>query len=168
MRNFAAVVFVALSVATTLSIAGALSVRVRVRDIDGSVLKELVAADVDDGATGGTVMRQLAASGELSWGYVGMGGKDVVTELEGLRARLPLAAWILSHLNLAKDRRALNVGMGDILVEDGDELEWRLTPVGRGLPMPTVLPYKEVVVEEGEEEEEGEEDEEEEGEGGEL
>jgi hypothetical protein len=123
---------------------------VRVIDIDGATLiKEVIAAvpDASGGGDvggapavpGGDVMNALAASGQLAWGFTTLGGRPVVTEIEGIRARLPRAAWILSHARAATGDVAVNVGMADVFVTDGDELTWRLMPL-QDSPAPTVVP----------------------------
>jgi hypothetical protein len=148
--------------------ASAASALVRVVDIDGTTILREAVVSLPEGSgagssfTGHDAMNSLAAKGELHWGFTTMGSKPVVTEIEHVRARLPLAVWLLSHEKKSEGMRHVNVGMGDIQIEDGDAMIWRLTPLADA-PEPTVEPLAGGNAQEGDdvEEEEGEEAEEE-------
>lgn len=75
----------------------------------------------------------------LTWTAAKLGGKDIVSSINGIKHALPTTAWIIFHTTAAgrpdgrRETRA-NVSPGAVLLLDGDELAFRLMPVGRAPP----------------------------------
>jgi len=81
----------------------------------------------------------LKFAGALKWAAARVGGRDLVSSINGLAHALPKTAWVVFHTTAGgradgrRETRA-NVSPGAVLVLDGDELAFRHMPVGRAPP----------------------------------
>lgn len=105
--------------------AAAQGVRVAVEayDLENALLARQE-VEVAEGASGADVMQGTKG---LGWKFtkVTMGAREVpvVTEIAGLKASMPVTAWVLSHRS--GDSTSENVAMGDVRPREGDVLHWR-------------------------------------------
>ena len=100
------------------------TVTVEAYDIDNALLASQAVPLPAEGASGADVMH---ATKGLNWKFtkVTMGAREVpvVTEIAGLKATMPVTAWVLSHRSGESLKE--NVAMGDLRPRDGDVLVWR-------------------------------------------
>lgn len=115
----------------------------KVSDLEGFVITNTnidLPYDEVKSITGHEVMKAMALEKKLTWGFTTLGGKPVVTEIVGRRSSFPTTAWILTHLSPVMDKASINAGMDDILVNDGDILEWRMVSFQGGIPSIETIP----------------------------
>lgn len=133
-------------IASTVAATGRRTVRVLVKDQDGSVIADRIAplsTESDELESAHDVMLTLADSGGegLHWGFTTLGGKPVVTEIEHRKANFNAGTgWFLSHVRLAEGLVDQNCGMADIVVSPGDTLEWQIMRLSEA-PKPGTVPY---------------------------
>jgi hypothetical protein len=101
--------------------------------------------------SGHDAMKAFALQQKLHWAYVTMGGKPVVTQLQGKHAAIPSAAWVLTRLSPLRRVAFVNCGMADVEMVDGDVLEWRMMSMAGGLPQPANITLDQWLANVGEE-----------------
>lgn len=99
------------------------TVTVEAYDLSNALLARQ-SVELAEGDSGAEVMQKTKG---LGWKYtkVTMGTREVpvVTEISGLKASMPVTAWILTHTS--GDSSSENVAMGDVRPRPGDVLHWR-------------------------------------------
>jgi hypothetical protein len=110
--------------AALLSCASAEYARVLVLGFTSEVLGDHLVEVPAAGLPAEAAMLQLVEAGLLTWRKQDLGGVHIVSELQGEASHIPTTGWILSHTHNGETKE--NVGMKQVLVQDKDELTWRL------------------------------------------